>query len=151
MQTSTHKSKLWEKVKDIRYLPFEHPKVGTLVYTFLAGIFASLAAQLFMTSPLNPTPPICTATLVTSASLFAISSLAMILISFEIEAFKEDLPNEGSSLDKKTRRSILEKTGVVHEPGEEIHAHFNRIWKLWIYLGLSVTSAALAVVLIWTN
>ena len=151
MQIGAHESKLREKVKAFRYLPFEHLRVGTLVYSFLSGIFASLAAQLFMTPPLNPTLRICTGTIITSAFLFTISSLLMISISFELEAFREDLPNEGSSLDKKTRRSILEKTGVEHEPGEEPHTHFSRIWRLWIYLAISVTSAILAGILVWTN
>lgn len=140
-----------EKVKTIRYFPFEHPSAATLIYSFLAGILASLAAQMFMIPPLNPAPSIRTATLLLSAAILVISSALMVLISFELEAFKEDLIREHSPQDKKIRRIILEKSGIVHDGAKTPHRQFSRLWRLWIYLGVSVISAICAIILVWFN
>jgi hypothetical protein len=145
----TNRVEYWESAKTVRYFPFEHPSAGTLVYSFLAGVLASIAAQLFITPLLDPTPHICTATLLLSAILLAISSALMILISFELEAFKEDLMGERSPQSKRLRRIILEKSGMLHEGAEPPRRQFSRLWRLWMYLGVSVASAASAIVLVW--
>jgi hypothetical protein len=149
MRSETNEAKCWEKVKTIRYSPFEHPGAATIVYSFLAGILASLAAQLFMTLLLTSTPRICPATLLLSAAILAMSSALMILISFELEAFKEDLIREHSPQDRKIRRIILEKSGIVHERTETPHRQFSRLWRLWVYLGISVISVVCAMILVW--
>jgi hypothetical protein len=154
MQTATDKTKRWNKAKAIFYWPFEQPNAATLVYAFFAGILASLAASLFTIPPLEPTPPLCTSVLLLSASLLAISSGMMVWISFELEAFKEDLSvitKGGLPLDKQTRHLVLEKGGVQQNGEEPPQKRFNRLWRLWILLAVSCVSAIVATILVWTN
>jgi hypothetical protein len=145
----TNIAKCWENVRTIRYFPFEHPSAGTLVYSFLAGILASLAAQLFITPLLDPRPHIPTATLLLSASLLVVSAALMVLIGFELDAFKEDLIRQHSPQDKKIRWIILEKSGMVHEKAETPHRRFSRLWRLWIYLGVSFMLVTCAMIIVW--
>jgi hypothetical protein len=151
MKTKQNKTEHWETMKAVRYLPFEHPSAATLIYSFSAGILASLGATLLMIPPLSPTPRVCTAILLTSAFLFFISSGGMVWISFELEAFKEDLINVGSPRGTETRRQILEKTGLKHEGNGTQRKQFSRLWRLWIAFGISFMLALCAFILVWAN
>lgn len=145
MKMHTSKGKRWEKVKEIRFLPFEHVSAPTL-YNFLAGILAALAAQMFFTSPLNPASPIPVIVLVESAILLAFSSALMVMISFELDSYKEDLPK---GIDRETKRMNLEKLGDIHKVEETPPRKIRRLSRLWVYLGLSITCAVYAIVIVW--
>jgi hypothetical protein len=145
MKTSKSKSKRWEKVKEIRFLPFEHISAPTL-YNFMAGILAALAAQLFFTSPLSPASSVPVVVLVESAILLAFSSALMVMISFELDSYKEELPK---GIDRETRRMNLEEKGEIHKVGETARKKIRRLSRLWIYLGSSMISAIYAIVIVW--
>lgn len=132
----------------IAYLPFERPNSATL-YTFLAGILAAVAAQLFITPPLTMALRVCTATLLWSGLLFSISSGTMVWISFEIETFKEDFIRQGSPRDPETRRRILKS--AVSKDMAHPHKGFNRLWRMWVATGISIVAAVYAWILLYTN
>lgn len=137
-----------KKMLPIVYLPFERPTFSML-YAFLAGILASVAAQLFITPPLTMPLLMCTTTLLWSALLFFVSSGMMVWISFEIEAFKEDFIEQGSPRDPETRRRILSSSGLK-DRGRS-YKRLSRLWRMWVAVGVSIVSSTCATILLYVG
>lgn len=139
-------TKVSKNVRPIVYLPFERPAFSIL-YAFLAGILASIAAQLFITPPLTRTFLVCTTALLWSAFLFFVSSGMMVWISFELEAFKVDFIEQGSPQDPETRRRILRSSGL--KDSSRSYKRLNRLWRMWVAAGVSIVSAICATILLY--
>lgn len=131
--------------KEIRFSPFEHPSASTL-YNFLAGIQAALAAQMFFTPPLNRSIPIPAFILIESAILLAFASALMVMISFELDSFKEELPK---GIGREMKRMNLEQAGDIGKASETPPKKIRRLQRLWIYLILSVTLTIVAITIVW--
>lgn len=129
-------------------IPFEHPALAML-YAFLAGVLASIAAQLSITPPLTTALPVCSDTVLWSALLFFISSGMMVWISFELEAFKEDLVAQGAPQARVDRLLILKQ--IVSKDKSRKPRRFHRLWRIWVAVGISIVSAICATLLLYIN
>ena len=138
--------KVYRKTALIVSIPFERPTLA-LLYAFLAGVLASIAAQLFITPPLTTTLPVCSATILLAALLFFISSGMMVWTTFEMEAFKEDLVKQGSPRNREDRLLILKQ--IVSKDKSRKPRRFHRLWRMWLAIGISVVSAIYATLLLY--
>lgn len=141
-------ARVFKKMLPVVYLPFERPSFSIL-YAFLAGVLASIAAQLFITPPLTTALPVCSATVLWPALLFFISSGMMVWISFEIEAFKEDFVAQGAPRARADRLLILKQ--IVSKDKSRKPRRFHRLWRMWVAAGISIVSAICATLLLYIN
>ncbi len=118
-------SSVGRELLEIPFYLFEHRSIFSPLSIFLAGIFASVGAQLFITPAISDALSIRTSRLILSAVLFFIFSGMMVWIGLELEGFTKKLSEEkfkfasGHSLNaRKIRLQMLRGEIPMDEPGE---------------------------------
>lgn len=108
-------SRVVKALLEFPFFLFEHCSIFSPISIFLAGIFASVGAQLLITPPLYEAPLIRTSRLILSAVLFFTFSGVLFWIGLELEGFTKKLSkkrfefaNDPSPSGRKIRWSILQ-------------------------------------------